>query len=105
MTTKPHGLAAARRAYWRWNLLLMSVLLLLWAFVSFGLGILWAEPLNNYAPFGVPLGFWFAQQGSIVVFVFIVLTYAIVMNRLDRWHHEDITREHLKPQDESGEQA
>jgi putative solute:sodium symporter small subunit len=81
---------AALERYWRGNLRLMAMLLCLWAAVSFGAGILFADVLNEYAlPFtGFPLGFWFAQQGSIVVFVLCILIYCIAMNRLDRKHHE-----------------
>ncbi|MEQ9461838.1 MAG: DUF4212 domain-containing protein [Phycisphaeraceae bacterium] len=104
MNTLPRreGLAEARRVYWRANLWLMSGLLCVWAFVSFGLGIFLADVLNAYSPFGVPLGFWFAQQGSIVTFVVLILIYAVSMNRLDRWYHEVVTREHLRPHDDGG---
>jgi len=77
--------------YWRWNLRVMAALLFLWAFVSFGCGILFADWLNQFhLPFtGFPLGFWFAQQGSIVVFVICILIYCLAMNRLDARHHEE----------------
>jgi putative solute:sodium symporter small subunit len=77
--------------YWRSNLRIMAALLLLWAFVSFGCGIVFADWLNQFnLPFtGFPLGFWFAQQGSIVVFVVCILLYCLAMNRLDRKHHEE----------------
>ena len=63
--------------YWRSNLRIMAALLALWAFVSLGCGILFADWLNRFhLPFtGFPLGFWFAQQGSIVVFVLCILVY------------------------------
>jgi putative solute:sodium symporter small subunit len=51
--------------------------------VSFGAGILFVEPLNNVSFLGVPLGFWFAQQGSIVVFVLLIFVYVKMMDRLD----------------------
>lgn len=81
---------AALGLYWRQNLTLMAGLLALWAAASFGCGILIADWLNQYRlPFtGFPLGFWFAQQGSIVIFVLCILLYCIGMNRLDRRHHE-----------------
>jgi len=77
--------------YWRWNLRVMAVLLFVWASVSFGCGILFADWLNQfYLPLtGFPLGFWFAQQGSIVVFVICILIYCLAMNRLDDRHHEE----------------
>ena len=72
--------------YWRSNLRLMGVLLLIWATVGLGCGILFADVLNqhNLPGTGYPLGFWFAQQGSIVTFVILILVYAILMNRLDK---------------------
>ena len=94
----PAGLDAAHRAaldrYWKHNLRIMALLLTLWALVSFGCGILWADALNEYRLFGTGfrLGFWFAQQGSILTFVGIVLAYALLMNRADRKHYEDRAR-------------
>ncbi|HLB31771.1 MAG TPA: DUF4212 domain-containing protein [Gammaproteobacteria bacterium] len=83
---------ASLRRYWRSNLRLMAVLLLVWAVVSFGCGILLADWLNHYRlPFtGFPLGFWFAQQGSIVAFILCILAYCLGMNRLDRRHHAEL---------------
>jgi len=81
-----HHEAVAR--YWRINLLVMGVLLLIWFSVGLGCGVLLADWLNQFSPFGVPLGFWFAQQGSIATFVVLIFVYAIVMNRLDRRFHE-----------------
>lgn len=78
--------------YWRSNLRIMAVLLLVWAASSFGCAILFADWLNQFnLPFtGFPLGFWFAQQGSIVIFVICILIYCIAMNRLDAKHHEKL---------------
>ena len=56
----------------------------MWAFVAFGLGIVWAPALNAYSLGGVPLGFWIAQQGSIYVFVLLILLYAVTSDRADR---------------------
>lgn len=75
--------------YWRSNLRVMAALLFLWAFVAFGCAILWADWLNQFRIGGFPLGFWFAQQGSIVTFVLCILLYCLAMNRLDRKHHEE----------------
>jgi putative solute:sodium symporter small subunit len=85
------------RKYWRSNLRLMGVLLVIWAAVSLGCGILLADTLNRFQlpGTGYPLGFWFAQQGSIVTFVLLILVYALLMNRLDKVHHEE--REALHP--------
>jgi putative solute:sodium symporter small subunit len=83
---------AALQRYWRSNLKVMAVLLVVWATVSLGCGVLIADWLNQFRiPFtGFPLGFWFAQQGSIVVFVLCILVYCIAMNRLDRRHHDEL---------------
>lgn len=72
-------------AYWRRNLRYVLVLLSIWFFASYGLGILLADPLNavRIPGTGFKLGFWFAQQGSIYVFVVLVFVYARLMNRLD----------------------
>ena len=72
-----------RREYWRRNLRLMAVLLTIWALVSFGAGILFVEPLNNIDFLGFPLGFWFAQQGSIITFVILIAIYVWRMDKLD----------------------
>jgi len=75
--------ATQRQEYWRRNLRLMAVLLTIWALVSFGAGILFVEPLNQIVIGGFPLGFWFAQQGSIVVFVVLIAVYVWRMDKLD----------------------
>ena len=72
-----------RRAYWRRNLRLLAVLLTIWALVSFGAGILFVEPLNKIEIAGFPLGFWFSQQGSIIVFVILIAVYVWRMDKLD----------------------
>jgi putative solute:sodium symporter small subunit len=73
-----------RAEYWGANLRLLVILLIIWFIVSFGFGILLFEPLNVYMLGGYPLGFWFAQQGSIYVFVALIFIYATAMNSLDR---------------------
>jgi len=78
---------AARHAeYWRRNIRYMGILLAIWFVVSFGFGILLVEPLNTIQipGTGFPLGFWFAQQGAIYVFVVLIFVYVLLMNRLDR---------------------
>ena len=72
--------------YWRANLRLMGLLLAIWFIVSFGFGILLAEPLNRIEFFGFKFGFWWAQQGSIYVFVVLIFAYAAAMRRIDRKH-------------------
>jgi putative solute:sodium symporter small subunit len=76
----------AKRDYWRANLRWLAILLGIWAFVSFGCGVLFADFLDRYKLPGtnLNLGFWFAQQGSIYCFVLLLVVYARVMNRLDR---------------------
>ena len=70
--------------YWRANLRLMTILLVIWAAVSFGAGILFADALDAIRIGGFKLGFFFAQQGSIYVFVVLIFYYAWRMNRLER---------------------
>ena len=77
-----------RRAYWSKNLRYVATLLCIWFLVSYGFGIILAEPLNRIRipGTGFGLGFWFAQQGSIYVFVILIFVYVRLMNRLDREH-------------------
>jgi len=76
--------------YWRRNVVLMAGLLCVWAAVGLGCGVLFADALNQTRLGGFPLGFWFAQQGSIVVFVLLILVYALAMGKLDRDHHAEL---------------
>ena len=75
--------AEHRQSYWKRNVRLMTVLLSIWALVSFGFGIILAEPLNNIVIGGYPMGFWWAQQGSIIVFVLLIAFYVWRMDKLD----------------------
>ncbi|MYD43652.1 MAG: DUF4212 domain-containing protein [Gammaproteobacteria bacterium] len=77
------------RRYWLANLRLVGVLLCVWFIVSFGCGILLVDVLNQIQFGGFKLGFWFAQQGSIVVFVILIFVYAVLANRLDRNYDVD----------------
>ena len=70
--------------YWVANLKLVASLLLIWFFVSFGCGILFADYLDQFTFFGFKLGFWFAQQGSIYVFVILIFIYIHKMQKLDQ---------------------
>ena len=90
--TRDPRVAAAIGRYWKKNITIMAVLLLIWAAVGLGAGILFADSLNAYHLGGYPLGFWFAQQGSIIVFVVLILVYAIMLNRLDKEHHRDLEK-------------
>lgn len=71
-------------AYWKKNLKNLFILLSVWFIVSYGCGILFVEPLNTIKMGGFPLGFWFAQQGSIYVFVILIFIYVHLMNKLDK---------------------
>jgi putative solute:sodium symporter small subunit len=72
------------RQYWKRNLSLMVKLLLVWFVVSFGCGIMLVDVLNQFQLGGYKLGFWFAQQGSIYVFVVLIFIYRSRMEALDR---------------------
>ncbi len=73
-------------AYWKANLRLMFVLLAIWFTVSFGFGILLVDWLNEIRFFGFKFGFWWAQQGSIYVFVILIFVYTARMKRIDKEH-------------------
>ncbi|MGB0526875.1 MAG: DUF4212 domain-containing protein [Flavobacteriaceae bacterium] len=77
------------KAYWKQNLRYLAILLSIWFLVSFGAGILFKETLDHIQLFGFPLGFWFAQQGAIVVFVLLIFIYVRWMNKLDKEYDFD----------------
>ena len=85
---QPTGSAAE---YWKANLRLLTICRLVWFVVSYGFGIILVEPLNAIHIGGYPLGFWFAQQGSIYTFVGLIFFYVWKMGKLDRQFdvHED----------------
>lgn len=87
----PQGSTTRHQAYFRANLILIGILLVIWAFVAFGCGIFLAPWLNQWRlpGTGYPLGFWFAQQGSIYVFVILIFVYVVLMNRIDRRYGVD----------------
>ena len=72
------------RRYWRRNLKIVGILLSIWFSVSFLCGIVFVDNLNEIRIAGFKLGFWFAQQGSIYVFVLLIFIYVYLMNKLDR---------------------
>lgn len=78
---------AHQKAYWGASLRLMMMLLAIWFAVSYGAGILARDFLDQYSIGGAPLGFWFAQQGSIYVFVGLIFYYCFAMNGLERKYH------------------
>lgn len=71
-------------AYWKENLRYLVILLAIWFIVSYGAGILFKDALNEVRLGGFKLGFWFAQQGSIYVFVILIFVYVRLMNKLDK---------------------
>ncbi len=75
--------------YWSANIRLVTICMVVWAVVSFGFGILLRPVLAGISVGGTDLGFWFAQQGSILVFLAIIFFYAFRMNALDREHGVD----------------
>ena len=83
------GPSPAAHRYWRENLRLLGGLLTVWFVVSFGFGILLRPLLDGFSILGVPAGFWFAQQGSIYVFVALIFFYSWRMRRIDRRHGVD----------------
>ena len=78
-----------KTAYWRENLGLLAKLLVVWFAVSFGAGILFVDQLDQIQFFGFKLGFWFAQQGSIYVFVVLIFVYMAKMNAMDKRYGVD----------------
>ncbi|MBE7466061.1 MAG: DUF4212 domain-containing protein [Planctomycetes bacterium] len=85
--TEQSAIREEHRRYWRTNLRILAVLLTIWFAVSCGLGIFFVESLNTIHFMGFPLGFWFAQQGAIYVFIVLILIYALLMDREDRQFH------------------
>jgi putative solute:sodium symporter small subunit len=73
-----------QEAYWKANLRLVAGCLVIWFIVSYLFGILWVDTLNTVSFFGFKLGFWFAQQGSILIFLILIFFYSWRMNTLDR---------------------
>mgnify|MGYP000197086021 CR=1 FL=1 len=75
--------------YWSKNLRYLAILLVIWFTVSYGCGILFADALNNIQIGGFKLGFWFAQQGAIYVFIVLIFVYIRWMNKLDKEYGVD----------------
>lgn len=72
--------------YWKTNIKYVSILLVIWFLVSFGAGIIFKDQLDSITIGGFKLGFWFAQQGSMFLFVIIIFVYIYLMNKLDKKH-------------------
>ena len=73
-------------SYWKRSKQLIGLLLSIWALISFGCSIIWVEQLDSIQFFGFKLGFWIAQQGSIICFLLLTIIYVICMNDLDKRH-------------------
>ncbi|BAC13596.1 DUF4212 domain-containing protein [Oceanobacillus iheyensis] len=82
-----------QQKYWKKNVKLITILLSVWAIVGFGGGVLLADPLSNVPFFGVSLSFWISQQGAILVFILLILIYAIRMDRLDKEYLDSLKNE------------
>lgn len=80
----PNNNDSAAAAYWRANLTYLVILLSIWFVVSYGFGILLKDALNNIQIMGFQLGFWFAQNGAIYVFIILIAVYVYLMNALDQ---------------------
>ena len=82
--------------YWRANLKILIILISIWFMVSFGFGIIFSDFLDQYQIGGFKLGFWFAQQGSIYLFVVLIFIYVHLMNKLDKKYkdHNDEEDKH-----------
>ena len=74
----------SRKEYWRRNVKLITICMVIWFVVSFGFGIILVHPLNAIRIGGYQLGFWFAQQGSIYTFVVLIFVYSKLMENLDK---------------------
>ena len=78
-----------RKEYWRKNIRIDLILLSIWFLVSYVFGIIFVDTLNQLSIGGAKLGFWFAQQGSIYVFVILIFVYVRLMNKLDKEYSVD----------------
>ena len=72
-----------KKSYWRYNITLTTVLLIIWFVVTYLISGLWAASLNQFSFIGFPLGYYMAAQGSLAIFVIEIAVYAWLMNKLD----------------------
>ncbi|MEE4288550.1 MAG: DUF4212 domain-containing protein [Erythrobacter sp.] len=86
---QPSETSEAEGAYWRENLRLLVSLMAIWFAVSFGAGILFRDALDQFSLGGYPLGFWFAQQGSVYVFIVLIVVYVLRMKAIERKYDLD----------------
>lgn len=81
-------------SYWKENIKILSLLLVIWFLASFGFGILFSDWLDQFRLGGFKIGFWFAQQGSIYIFIILIFTYIHLMNKLDnKYFGEDKSKD------------
>lgn len=80
---------ASHKKYWQENLKYLTILMSIWFIVSYGFGIIFVDQLNQIKIGGFMLGFWFAQQGAIYCFFFLIAAYIILMNKLDKKYGVD----------------
>ena len=84
--------SSALKKYWQSNIKILISLLFIWFLSSFGFGILWSDTLDKIQVGGFKLGFWFAQQGSIYIFVLLIFIYVFLMNRLDQKYSNEVSK-------------
>lgn len=89
MTTEKDQKQKKATAYWKENLRYLIFLLVIWFLVSYGAGIIGKDWLNQFKLGGFKLGFWFAQQGAIYVFIILIFVYVSLMNKLDKKYGYD----------------
>ena len=88
--------SSALKKYWQSNIKILISLLFIWFLSSFGFGILWSDKLDKIQVGGFKLGFWFAQQGSIYIFVLLIFIYVFLMNRLDQKYNNEVSKDDLQ---------
>jgi putative solute:sodium symporter small subunit len=86
MTKPGPSSSTSINSYWKANLSITFKILIVWFSISFGCGIIFKEELDQFSIGGAPLGFWMAQQGSIIGFVILLIIYSFLMNKLDQKH-------------------
>ena len=86
MTNPGPSSSTSINSYWKANLSITFKILIVWFSISFGCGIIFKEELDQFSIGGAPLGFWMAQQGSIIGFVILLIIYSFLMNKLDQKH-------------------
>ena len=90
--SKSESIAIAKRRYWRANVTVIVVLLAIWFVASCCCGILFIEQLNEFSIGNLPFGFWMANQGSMLIFVVLILVYAVVMDIVDRRYFATLSK-------------